>query len=584
MNILEIPATKNSGQRSLDISDAYLARFVPYFGSLTTFDGNTWRGVVAAQPVAGLCRDTLISSALSLDWKVTVRDSSMQDELAATIKYYNNLLEKGNGSGVDYSTHVEWIGKDLLDTPFGGISEVGRDGDKPNGRVRWVEPIDAATCYPTMNKEFPVIQMYAGNQVAFPVHGMARTMMNPRTRIEYKGWGIAPPEVVYQALIMLSRGDVYYANLLLDIPTSGILDLGDMEKDSALEWVEAYKGLLANGGASSSFKIPVLYEHNNDIKFVPFGKVPNDIMFDRITERYAALVSAAYGMSLSDIGLQGSASGETLAGSIRSERKTRKTGFARLKKKLKYYFEQILPTSLQFNWVDYDDEVNVALGRARLANASAFKMLQEGGFISEDEGRQQLIADGMFTISMPEAAPKKVLPKVVKPINPTPDTGNVMGHAVPVSAGGQGEVRKYVLKPDLLKVKAVVSQILENSFAEFIETKSTVGIDDLPLVRIDVGRSILDGGMDEYLHGVNSDWFDFIETPTAEMVTSCDTILKRSILMTLKDVLLADDGIDFNELGVYDTLLDAVSTRLSDEFEGIVATGVEFIKGDNNGK
>ena len=59
-------------------------------------------------------------------------------------------------------------------------------------------------------------------------------------------------------------------------------------------------------------------------------------MFDRVTVKYAAIVAAGYGISLSDIGIQVTASGgETLAGSIRQERRTRKTGFARFKKKMK---------------------------------------------------------------------------------------------------------------------------------------------------------------------------------------------------------------------------------------------------------
>ena len=41
------------------------------------------------------------------------------------------------------------------------------------------------------------------------------------------------------ALQMIGRGDVYYANLLLDTPQVGILDLKDMAKDSAEEWVKA---------------------------------------------------------------------------------------------------------------------------------------------------------------------------------------------------------------------------------------------------------------------------------------------------------------------------------------------------------
>jgi hypothetical protein len=573
MDILNVPPTKQQGQRSLDVSDAYLARFVPSWNSPPTFDASAWRRVVRAQEIAGLCKETLISSILALDWKITPIDSSMQDELAATIKYYTKLFS--NASGLDYSDLVEWVGSELLDTPFGGMAELGRDGDKPNGRVRWIEPLDSATLYPTLNKDFPVIQFYGGTQVAFPEYAMSRIGMTPRTDILYKGWYVAPPEKIYMAMQMLSRGDTYYANLLLDIPTTGILDLGDMEKESAIEWVDAYKGLLANGG-NGSFKIPVLYEHNNDVKYIPFGKVPNDIMFDRITLRYAAVVCAGYGMTLSDIGIQTTSSGgETLAGTIRSERKTRRNGYARLKKKLKAFFEKILPPTLQFAWIDFDDEVNAALGRSRLANASAFKLLRDTGVISVREVRQQLVADGMFTISMPEEPPAEVEPKTQPATDVAQRKPNIMSNPpVPASAGGHGE--KLMSVPTDLELRSFVAKVLETVYDELYAVKSEISADELPMARIAVTNSILSGEVNKSLHGVNCDW---IKLSNKDDELFCEELVKKSVTMALKDAILSDDGLDFSDTDVYDTLLEAVTMQLSNELEGIVAVGVQTKQG-----
>ena len=74
------------------------------------------------------------------------------------------------------------------------------------------------------------------------------------------------------------------------MPPAGILDLGDMEKDNALEWTAAFKSW--SQGNLDAFSIPVLYEHTSDAKFLSFGKVPNDLMYDRITLKYAAIVAA----------------------------------------------------------------------------------------------------------------------------------------------------------------------------------------------------------------------------------------------------------------------------------------------------
>ncbi|HEY6075042.1 MAG TPA: hypothetical protein VIV15_17090, partial [Anaerolineales bacterium] len=306
-----------------------------------------------------ICRETLIANFLSLEWRITARDSNQQDELKPKIRYYTKLLENGgnnpNSFGMDYSGMMEWILTDLLDLPFGSGTELGRSGDSPDGRVLWMKPLDGGTLYPTLNKEYPVVQYYTvSDLIPFPAHAIARIYMSPRPEILREGWGLAPPEKVYMALEMLMRGDRYYANLLLDVPPVGILDLGDMEKDSALEWISAFKNSIV-GSPQDSFKIPVLYEHTTDAKFVPFGKAPNDIMYDRITMKYAEIVAAAYGLSLSDIGMSASANGgETLAGSIRQERKSRRTGIGRVKLKAKGFIDSILPESLEFKVIDTD--------------------------------------------------------------------------------------------------------------------------------------------------------------------------------------------------------------------------------------
>lgn len=522
--ITNVPVTKQEGQRSLDFADAFLARITPVWTRPALVDAITWRKIVQAQPIAELFRDTLISSILSLDWKISVRDTNMQDELAATVRYYTHLLERGGYSTLDWTSHMEWVGKDLLDIPFGGASEIGRKGDSPNGRVQWIEPLDGGTLYPTLNNDFPVIQDYNAQQVAFPRHAIARVFNSPRTEIQYKGWGTAPPERVYMALQMLSRGDSYYANLLLDIPSAGILDLGDMERESALEWVEAYKGFIANGG-NTSFKIPVLYEHNTDVKFIPFGKVPNDIMFDRITLRYAAYVGAAYGMSLGDIGIQVTSSGgETLAGAIRSERKTRVTGRARLKKKLKYYIEQILPPTLRFDWVDYDDELNVALARARLANATAMAQYTKGKIITPAEARKQLMTDGMFTISMPETVPDYDWEEVD---GMTAKRPGILGDPVAPSAGGEGEIRKSELT-------ATAALVVDRYFDEFSQIAEQ---------NLDTPADAI-GEMDSI---ILMSTFD----------TVSDVLVARTALLHLRDVLLETEvGIDYNDA------IDVVGERL----------------------
>ena len=287
---------------------------------------------------------------------------------------------------------------------------------------------------------------------------------------------MAPPEKIFYALQLLAQGDKYYANLLLDVPPAGILDLGDMERESAMEWANSYKAMLANGG-SGAFQIPVLYEHTSPVNFISLGKVPNDIMYDRITLRYGAMVCAGYGLTLSDIGIQvTSAGGETLAGAIRSERKSRKSGFAIAKAKLKYYFEQMLPPTLQFHWIDTDDEVNVAASRALLAFATASTQLIGAQVFTPDELRHQAVQSGLVTVNVSEDYQGAGVDKLAAIPNQN-TTQNVLGSPEPASSGGNGEIVRYTVSISKSKSQQYVIG-LGNAAYQFIDDLRTqFGVD-----------------------------------------------------------------------------------------------------------
>lgn len=491
-SLLSVLPTREPHQRSTNLSEAYLTRFTPAWQRPIGWNTNMWRAWVMNQPIAIICRETLIANLLSLNWKITPKDMSYKTELDATIRYYTKLFENGGNNPeleLDYSSLVEWIAADLLDTPFGGVAEVGRKNDTENGRVVWLKPLDAATMYPTLNKDFPAVQYYNGvDAVPFPTHAIARTYMTPRPYMDRQGWGMAVPEKVYFAMDMLSRGDKYYANLLLDIPTAGILDLGDMEKSSAEEWVESFKAFM--GDSEQAFRIPVLYEHNNPIQYIPFGKVPNDIMFDNITMKYAAIVASAYGMTLNDIGLSSTGAGGTLAGTIRSDIKYNKTGFARAKAKIKYFFNQILPDSLEFNFIDYDYELNVAMGRARLASSTAFQTFISMKAFSPQEIRNQAIQDGLFSITIPdELPPDSEFPEPeVAPVAGTQKkkvgklTGsNKAGNPKPATQGGEGEFNTRSLSDD--KILLGVQKMVE-AMPHIAQYLSDAGEDDREVAKL----------------------------------------------------------------------------------------------------
>lgn len=508
-SIVNVPMpSKEPGQRSINITDLFITRWTPPWSRPPSLPAYTWRAWVLNQPVAVACREVLISLLTGLEWNISARDADDKEALSPTIKYYTKLFNHGGYYlGTDFTGLMEWVLGDLLDIPFGGAVEIGRKGDDEKGRVVWLRPLDGGTLYPTLNLAFPVVQYYQGyTAVAFPDYSIARLMMTPRPEIFREGWGIAPPEKIYFALDLLNRGDKYYANLLLDVPPAGILDLGDMEENSAKAWVESFRTFVAN--TTDAFRIPVLYEHNNEVKFLPFGKVPNDIMYDHISMRYAALTASAYGLSLNDIGLQTtSRGGETLAGSIRSQNQTRRTGIARLKAKVKGFIEAILPPDLMFEFIDYDDEHNVAMGRARLASATGLNLLVTSGALSPEEARMQMLRDGLVDIPIGNELPPEAK-KVAQNLQKAPAAGGgkppknttALGHGVPPSLGGEGQsnaARSFVRrsKSGDARVDKFVQDVVTAIYPEVLQNIYSFSDDEIV-----ISKSLIDDGL--YSEGV----------------------------------------------------------------------------------
>jgi hypothetical protein len=458
-----VPPTVEPGQRGVTIPPFFF-RYLPSWNTPTWFESKRWRQLVRNQPIAMICKGALQDTIAAMDWAIVPRDTSQLSSLKKSIDRYTKLLtDDGN---FDFTNRVEWMIEDLLDLPFGAGAEIIRVGDKPDGDVVSIIPLDGGTLFPTLNEAWPVGQYIPNFNVMAPIYfppwAINRVYMTPKPDIERAGWGMAPPEKIFLALEMLWRGDQYYANLLLDTPEAGILDLGDMDKKTAEDWVLSFRDLMSG---IDPFKIPVLYEHTKPINYVKFGSPPTDIMFDKLSLKYAAFIAAGYGLTLGDIGIQQSSGGggETLAGSIREERKTRRSGRAMVQRKLRNWHNRMLPPELMFNWIDQDEELNQGIARARLANATALGQLKDEGFITAEEGRLQLINDHLFTIMIPEKLPPEAQPTIQHDPNAPapggfgggnqkPDVADQVDRPVAPSKGGHGDVKMSLAHDGLRKV------------------------------------------------------------------------------------------------------------------------------------
>jgi hypothetical protein len=435
----------------------FLRRYLPDFLTPMWVEAARWRNVVRNEPTAIICRDRLIVYAQAQPWDITAKNIKDAKKLEDDIAYYKNFVLR------DFDTIIDLLWQDALDLPVGGNIElvrwpsnvlptIERDGEtfrvtqpSPKGHIFKLVPIDGATVVPTHDPEFPVMQKVQGdlgNAVFFSRNEIGRIVLTPRPEIRIKGYGMPPPQRIYMAISLLYYGNQYYARLLLDTPEAGILDLLDMNKEDAEDWVSSYQNLLQGVDPQ---KIGVLYQHTQAAKWIPFGRPPSEMSYDNVTLKQQRIVAAGYWLTLADIGLD--PSGKTLGGEIRRQRESRLTGFGMIGEKTKNFMNNdVLPPYLEFAWIEKDDEAMAATGRARLLNAQALKAMAEGGFIQVEDGQAQLKKDGLLTIELQPPKPKEAPappppPGAKNGVLPGPiedQTDNELKR-VPPSAGGRGE-------------------------------------------------------------------------------------------------------------------------------------------------
>lgn len=434
-------------QKSLELP-AHLTRILPLWQTPQWLAAERWRQVVYNLPVAIDCRGVLIDDLQASDWEVMARDPKEEDALALDIEHYTNILNVDMGfamTGFDY--WIDVMGQDMLTIPAGGNSEVVRWSDgmgplsrpHPKGHVFKIVYVDGASIFPTFDKLFPIgqrIQQDFINHVFFQSNEIARMVISPRPELLRWGYGMAPPEKIFLAITLLFRGDQYYANLLLDTPEAGVLDLMDMSKDSARDWVSSFKSLVEG---IDPMKIGVGYEHEKAWNWISFGRPPTEMMFDTTYLKYSQITCAGYGLTLTDVGLGDPQ--RTMAGSIRDERRSQRSGFAVAREKVRTMIDtEILPPYLKFVWVVKDEEAKIQKARAFFLSAQALAKSKEAGFLNRREGQAQLVEEGHVTVEV-EPPEEPVTPPQFQ-LPPAGDGADARDEAdrVPPSEGGVGDI------------------------------------------------------------------------------------------------------------------------------------------------
>ena len=428
-------------QKSIE-APSFLRRLLPQWTSPEWMQAERWRRLVKNQPVAEVAMGSIIANVLATPWIVRAKNTEEADDLQADVEYYTDQVL--NDEVEDFDTKMEETLQDTLTLPIGGNMEIvrwppgqGPPGitPDPKGTVHRIVHVDGSTLYPTHDAEYPMAQRVKGDLrriILFGPDEMGRIIMSSRPELARKGYGLAPPEKIFLALISLFRGDVYYSNLLLDTPEAGILDLADMTKKSAQDWLKTFMSLLQGIDPQ---KIGVIYEHQTPAKYIPFGRPPTELLFAEVTTKYARLTAAGYNLTLSDIGLEPGGA-KTLAGEIRSERKARRSGYGLIKEKVRVFFNRrVLPPWLELAWIEADEEALVLRYRAYNLAAMTMNKLVDSKILQPKEAQAQLEKDGLLTIEVEEPPEPEPVPAVFAK---RPE--GLEDEKVPADDGGRGEL------------------------------------------------------------------------------------------------------------------------------------------------
>lgn len=400
---------------AVDFGAAYLLR-KPYlnfqniglFGTSGYLSAEPWRRVLYSSPTVWACVKSLNDQLVALPWHVTTKDKSKRHSKKALIDYYTEEVI-GKFNGENYDTGIMRCNRDVLTIPQGGNAEVVRKiSGQWDGEVDRIENIDGGTLKPTGIYEYPLIQRDPTNATRPPVvferEQVRRILMNPRPEYNITGYQQSPLEMCYIAIDALGKGDFYYLNLLTDTPSSGILDFADWTKQEAVEWAKSWRELLTGNDA---LKIPLVYEHEKPVTWIPFGVPPEQMMLPATLQRYTRLVHACYGLYTQDTGLTGEEAGGG------RETNLERRSWHRYQAPIalwENFWNSILPQELIFAYEEINIEETERLARAAVAKANALGIMMRAGALGIKEVRREISETGLIetyinTEELPDDAP-----------------------------------------------------------------------------------------------------------------------------------------------------------------------------------
>ena len=381
---------------------AFMLRQPTVFFDAISLSSEQWRRLVGQAPVVRACIQTLIMQITGLNWSIESEDEKLA-------QYFEGVLN-GADDGAGFENMVARVVEDTLTVPFGGAWEIGSYSD---GTVAWLAHLDGGLMKPTYQANFPYAQLdpWAGalNSVLFRPGEVSRVMWQPQTNVRVYGWTRTPCMDCLPAIQGLLRSDRFWQTMMTDSPPAGILEVPGFNEDEARDWLEDWKTMVAGIDA---LKVPILYggsqagDKAQAAQFIALSPSATEAQLPELVKRYAEMVCAAFGMNVGDLGLFGQEL--RLAGATKLIELSKRQGLAHLLRRIKQRIDNdVLPDECAFKWEDVELEDTIRREAARKIRADAIANLASPiiGVISPDEAREQLVADGILTIELPENAP-----------------------------------------------------------------------------------------------------------------------------------------------------------------------------------
>lgn len=375
-----------------------------------------WR--YAAKEPTNLAYQTHLMRALKLEYKFIPKKGkdSKDPEVKKVIEYYDELFYTNNWSTVK----TMWE-KDSYDLPFGGALEIGWwpktafGGKFPAGYPAWFIHVDGGTMWISSDtSKYPFMQVNPNDNAdkrPFKRNEIARLMYLPHPDLQHKGYQYSPTEQNYQVIEALSRLYTFDIKSMSDTPIAGILDLMDFKEEDALEWAIGFKEMMMG---IDPIKIPILYEHEKQAKFVPFGQVTVDVA--EKWKHYAEKAGNPYGLTIGSLGLY--EHDRTLAGARVQRITTQRTGVGGFAwDERNSINRQLFPPGcpIMYEWDVPEIEDKLKLEQARGVRAAYMKAYVDAGALHPEDMLEQAVEDNVFTI---KPRPGVIEPGIGKPVKP----------------------------------------------------------------------------------------------------------------------------------------------------------------------